>query len=824
MASTNHQTETTEKLQLKCQELESQITLLKQERNDLLKENRAQKEVQIQQNRMNNECVSEEGISPLKLQIQQLQEEKERLEMTTHFYKSHCEELELKLLQSQHRSDQLESMAFDAISVKDDIDILRDEKWSSHSLSEYCTNLAMLKVPTYRATTDRVTQLENRVEIFIRKMADLKNWLKLAKSMQEVNLKQFSMECSVLMLVVIGNWVVSGVTLSISQCPDRCTCHQSVNYILCNNASLTVIPSQFDNNTVELDLHHNNFAVLNASFVRDMPQLRSLFLSSCNVSTIQSGAFQDVSSIQYLYLDNNELTDLENGSFSNLSKLLYLHLERNKIRYLHPGIFATLKKLSALYLSHNLLSKLSDLTLDGLIQLRWLDLGFNNLSDILTSSFYYPKNLRRLNLEMNNFTQVPPSVRSIRGLQMLRLSGNNITQLSSVSFGRKLSSLTKLYLDRMGLETVTSLAFNKMRMLEVLDLRNNNLQSLSVNRVKISTEIYLTGNPWRCDCSIILLHTRLKLRKQKDPEQQAQCLSPTALEGQNLININLPLLTCPAFGEDIVNTTTLPMPEISKITQPSMYPVAPTVKTTTMDYKTLSTTHLLESTATFSTSRNIIVDLWDPCLSDHISNISVITLGEESLEVSWSVSGYYKQFELRYSAAEERAALNVIGELKQVQLFNLNPGTTYKVCIVPQNRDILKCQSPKPWQCAFGETDISTEQAHPVYSTQTSTTSPFVTIGVSVAVVVLVAFAIVITYTLRSHNTNFQRYYNEDEAEGSKRQGFDAYKLDGIEEDTDERRHVYVTASSSWGTDNEKLDCSLAEPVSLSSVPKYITL
>ncbi|KAE8611533.1 hypothetical protein XENTR_v10012493 [Xenopus tropicalis] len=633
-------------------------------------------------------------------------------------------------------------------------------------------------------------------------------------------LRQITMRCLHLLILLLAFDNLVSTIPATTQCPENCTCLPLQQHVLCGNASLTSVPSNVPNNTVELHLQNNLFSELHDSFLQDLPELRGLYLSNCEIDTIKPEAFQKVTSIKYLHLDRNHLGDLQEGTFRNLSSLIYLHLESNQITSIREGLFAPLEKLSALYLSNNLLQELTDGSLNGLTQLRWLDLGFNMLSKISNQSFTAIANLRKLNLERNNLTSIPSAIRRRTGLQMLRLSGNSIKKLSSSSFGRSLRFITELYLDSLRLEKVTSMTFSKLRMLKVLDLSNNSLQSLSVYNVKIFTKIYLTGNPWRCDCSLIGLHTRLQQTKNLDAEQQAHCDAPKALKGQSLINVNLLKLTCPATGEDISVTASTPsLLGSSQFANTSIRSVVETMKPTTHAYKT-SPQAMSHSTAG---NNKIEAEEQDPCLAKHISNVVVRPVEKESLDVSWSIHGDYKQFEIRYSTEEEKSSLNIIGDLPNIRLYHLNPGSSYRVCIVPQNVDIVKCQLAKTRQCADGQTADVPEQAYHVYSPPKST-SPIVTVGVSVGLIVLVAATIFAVYMLRSHKIQFQRYYNEDGAEGSRKQETDPYKWDGVYENIDDDRHVYVTAASLWGMDNEILDCALAEPNSLSSVPKYQTL
>ncbi|XP_053545407.1 chondroadherin-like protein [Bombina bombina] len=616
---------------------------------------------------------------------------------------------------------------------------------------------------------------------------------------------------------VHGKWVTTEP--SIPSCPVQCSCLSKQHHIICSSANLTSLPTPIANDTVELHLQHNSFPLIHNSFVRDVPELKGLYLSNCNISTIQTGAFQDVTGIQYLYLDRNQLTDLEMSTFSNLSRLSYLHLENNRIGFLRPGLFSPLKKLVALYLSHNFLSELPDGALKGLGQLRWLDLGFNLLSNISSQALSEVSSLRKLNLEMNNLTGVPSSLRSLSGLQMLRLSGNYIRKVSLGMFSRKQKSITELYLDNIGLEKVTSLAFIYLRMLDVLDLRNNSLVALPVSNLKTFTKLYLSGNPWNCDCSIIELHTRLQLKKIGDANEQAKCNNPKALEGQSLVTIKLQKLTCPAYKEDIITTQAPTAQKDRTSPKPSNHLVTATHQGSSKMYKTTRPSVLMRSTpGDLETAYN----LWDPCLADQISNVLVNSIEEKYLEISWSQSGDYNQFEVRYTTGTNTNKLHIIGIPTNVRLYNLNPGSIYTICIVPQNVDIVKCQVPKARQCTTAQTSAIHEQSQPV-QTPSQSNSSFVTTGVSITVVVLVVAAIFAAYVLRNRSIKFQRYYNEDASEGGGKQQSDPYKFDSIYENIDDDRHLYVMASNLWGMDNDKLDCSLAESVPMPSVPKYNT-
>ncbi|KAG8556492.1 hypothetical protein GDO81_018095 [Engystomops pustulosus] len=616
------------------------------------------------------------------------------------------------------------------------------------------------------------------------------------------------MERSVLVLGLLVNVLVSAEP-SVT-CPEDCTCPPVERHIICTSANLTSIPPEIANSTVELHMDYNNITFLAQSFYQDLPELRSLYLRNCNIKTIKSDAFQIVTGVQHLFLDSNEIQEFENGTFDGLSNLLYLYLQNNKITYLQPGIFSPLKNLIALYLSNNLLTEVSDGFLNGLSQLRWLDLGFNMISVISKEAFDGPNYLRKLDLQ-NNLLSSVPSFKSKINLQMLRLSGNSIRRLSSASFSRNLRSIRELYVDNMGLKKVSSLALSRLRRLEVLDLRNNSLTSLSASQLKITTTVFLSGNPWKCDCSIAELYIRLLMGRKNDLDQEVNCRSPEIFEGRKLTTINILDLKCKSFAAEV--TTFIPENQ----TEGQLIPTFPSVVATTKEVTTRKAT-----TATSTTWINIIEE--DPCFADDISNILVNPAGDDSLDVSWSSFGDYRYFQIDYSSDDHKDTLHTSGGQTNVQLFHLLPGTTYSVCIIPQDKAFTICKNPKAKQCASGQTSGLPETAYHIHSSPKATTSPFVIIGSSVAGVIVLAAVIIAVYTMRSSNFRFQRYHNEEEMGGSRQEETDPYKWDEAYENVDDDRHIYVTSSSLWGMDTDKLDCSLQEPISLPSVPKYISL
>ncbi|KAJ1170479.1 hypothetical protein NDU88_002355 [Pleurodeles waltl] len=153
-----------EELKQRCQELDMQVASLQDERNSLLAEN------EIMNDRINQLDSFDEPHTMVtkkyflvQLQLDQLQEENFRLEAAKDDYRAHCEELEKQLIETQHRNDELASLAEETRAMKDEIDILR-------------------------ATTDKAAKLEAAVEVYRQKLEDLGDLRRQVKSLEDTNM------------------------------------------------------------------------------------------------------------------------------------------------------------------------------------------------------------------------------------------------------------------------------------------------------------------------------------------------------------------------------------------------------------------------------------------------------------------------------------------------------------------------------------------------------------------------------------------------------------------------------------------------------------
>lgn len=152
-----------EEIAQRCHELDMQVAALQEEKGSLLAEN------QVLMERLNQSDSIEDLNSPagrrhlqLQTQLEQLQEETFRLEASKDDYRIRCEELEKELLEVKGQNEELTSLADEAQTLKDEMDVLR------HS-------------------SDKVSKLEAQVESYKKKLEDLGDLRRQVKLLEEKN-------------------------------------------------------------------------------------------------------------------------------------------------------------------------------------------------------------------------------------------------------------------------------------------------------------------------------------------------------------------------------------------------------------------------------------------------------------------------------------------------------------------------------------------------------------------------------------------------------------------------------------------------------------
>ncbi|KAM8973248.1 protein Hook homolog 2 [Pelodytes ibericus] len=152
----------------RCHELEQQLSMLMEEKKNLMTENRGLRD--HPEGGMETPQIINKKMLLLQSQIEQLQEENYRLESGRDDYRQRCEELDREVLELQQRNQDLTGLADEAQALRDEMDVLR------HS-------------------SDRVGKLESLVESYKRKLEDLGDLRRQVKLLEERNTVYMQRTC-----------------------------------------------------------------------------------------------------------------------------------------------------------------------------------------------------------------------------------------------------------------------------------------------------------------------------------------------------------------------------------------------------------------------------------------------------------------------------------------------------------------------------------------------------------------------------------------------------------------------------------------------------
>ncbi|TRY58328.1 hypothetical protein DNTS_031772 [Danionella cerebrum] len=177
--------------------------------------------------------------------------------------------------------------------------------------------------------------------------------------------------------------------------------------------------------------------------------------------------------VQRVNLGYNSLSGIKMSDFSGLKRLELLMLHSNTIKTIEDSSFCDLASLQVLKMSYNKVEKLNKDTFKGLDNLVRLHVDNNLITFIHPESFYGLKMLQLINLEGNQLQQLHPDT------------------FITLRFGQilKWSSFKTIYLSDNALRTLPAALLSGSSMIE---------------------NLFLSGNPWSCDCRMSWLAEWIK--------------------------------------------------------------------------------------------------------------------------------------------------------------------------------------------------------------------------------------------------------------------------------------------------------------------------
>nr|XP_022919332.1 chaoptin isoform X1 [Onthophagus taurus] len=244
----------------------------------------------------------------------------------------------------------------------------------------------------------------------------------------------------------------------------------------------------------ELDLSYDELTTVPNKAIRYLQKLRHLDLTGNEIIEIVADDWRGLEhSLEVLILADNDINYLPADAFSGLPLLDTIDLTGNNLREIDANVFRDgMGKLSKVLLGDNQLTSIPYQAVQTLKHLKYLDLSFNRinkmqppidpLSSLTTQTFNYNLNLDVLDLDYN---QIP--VIESNGFQYFEvvnktyLDGNPIDNLEENAFLK--AKIRELYIRGCGLDVISPLAFSGLEnSLQILDLSGNNITEFDGNQ------------------------------------------------------------------------------------------------------------------------------------------------------------------------------------------------------------------------------------------------------------------------------------------------------------------------------------------------------
>ena len=242
--------------------------------------------------------------------------------------------------------------------------------------------------------------------------------------------------------------------------------------------------AQSGGNVIMLDLNSNNIACLANDALYNLPRLRELKLYANKIASIEHGLKANLRflvALETIDLSLNRIESLGENDFDFSRYLKSINLNGNAIKAIHLNSFRSLNMLEALKLSQ--LDKeiyFNVSLLSNNLKLTELDLSFNTVvAKSQQEAVSIMRNIRKISVESVFLTGPLFLDRTFIGNKQLievNFSQNNLT--GNWSMFDSLLKLERLELRRVGLETLSSIGFQRLLQLKYLDLAFNRLTRL----------------------------------------------------------------------------------------------------------------------------------------------------------------------------------------------------------------------------------------------------------------------------------------------------------------------------------------------------------
>ncbi|XP_076686379.1 leucine-rich repeat domain-containing glycoprotein 150 [Andrena cerasifolii] len=304
----------------------------------------------------------------------------------------------------------------------------------------------------------------------------------------------------------------------MTECPDYCKC--AGEYAAATTATCTKLVDEQSFGTGIARLRIENAGQIHlgphALRSRGLQQLESITITDTRIVELNQTTFDGIPYLFAVNLTRNGLQDIHPNIFQNNTQLTLLAISGNPLKHTQDskltkhGLFDA-PSATEFDFSYNGLTKLRRTAFLKMPSLIYLNLKNNKLKDIDSATFTTLGSLAEVDLSNNLLNEIPNDLFYKTGVQSLRISGNNLTTLSTIR-ASKLRSLDassnkikvmakddlagvplldQLTISSNGLKRIHQHAFADLNELTFLDISDNKLTSLTEHHLRTNSRLQI---------------------------------------------------------------------------------------------------------------------------------------------------------------------------------------------------------------------------------------------------------------------------------------------------------------------------------------------
>lgn len=219
--------------------------------------------------------------------------------------------------------------------------------------------------------------------------------------------------------------------------------------------------------------------------------------------------------IEWLIFTRSNVPVLKKKHLENFPSLTDLHLKEVNLEKIENDAFSSSKALS------------------------WVDASINQLTVISPDIFQNCPEIYYFNVSGNPNLVIPKNAPFLhaRQLKWLSMQNSGIKELYSETFSRT-TGLKFLSLSDNQLSSIPRDLLQPLKHLTSLDLSRNHFKSIDIDTSSFRTmALYLSENPWECDCS---LYPAIEWAKSQRIKDDVRCSKPENKKWQEIASMNCP--------------------------------------------------------------------------------------------------------------------------------------------------------------------------------------------------------------------------------------------------------------------------------------------